>query len=159
MDLHIKGGNKKQRELIESMMRFTANKLMTRRLSNTLYIEVFLSRTLMKKRNIYGICSWDDNPYRAKDFLIELDSSVKLRRLLETAAHEMVHVKQYARGELQQLMSKKCHKFRGEYFPDGEVEYWDLPWEIEAHGRETGLFVRWAEQTGYAEQEWTHDDI
>jgi hypothetical protein len=36
-----------------------------------------------------------------------------------------------------------------------KVSYWDLPWEIEAHGRELGLFVRWAEKEGLADKKWT----
>jgi hypothetical protein len=35
------------------------------------------------------------------------------------------------------------------------MDYYDLPWEIEAYGREVGLFVRWAEKNKLAGQEWT----
>jgi hypothetical protein len=35
-----------------------------------------------------------------------------------------------------------------------KVSYWDLPWEIEAHGREVGLFVRWCEANNYTAK-WT----
>ena len=36
-----------------------------------------------------------------------------------------------------------------------DTNYWDLPWEIEANGREVGLFIRWAEKEGYAKHKWT----
>jgi hypothetical protein len=26
-----------------------------------------------------------------------------------------------------------------------EIAYWDYPWEIEAYGRQLGLFIRWCE--------------
>jgi hypothetical protein len=29
---------------------------------------------------------------------------------------------------------------------DNQVDYWDTPWEIEAHGREKGLFTRFKQQ-------------
>ena len=43
-----------------------------------------------------------------------------------------------------------------EYYKDG-IDYWDEPWEIEAHGRETGLFVRWAEKHKLGKRKWTQD--
>ena len=46
---------------------------------------------------------------------------------LSTLAHEMVHVKQYLRGELNWSLSKWKGKSGYE-----DVEYWDLPWEVEA---------------------------
>ena len=33
-----------------------------------------------------------------------------------------------------------------------------LPWEIEAHGRETGLFIRWVEENDFATKKWTQID-
>ena len=36
-------------------------------------------------------------------------------------------------------------------------DYWDQPWEIEAHGREIGLFIRWAEKEGYSKRKWVKD--
>ena len=71
--------------------------------------------------------------------------------LLETLAHEMVHVKQYARRELKPRVD--C--WMGKTYNPKKVSYWDLPWEIEAHGRETGLFVRYCEANKLGKQKWT----
>ena len=49
----------------------------------------------------------------------------------------MVHVKQYARRELH---SDK-HVWMGKTVDPDDVNYWDRPWEIEAHGRPLGLFI------------------
>jgi hypothetical protein len=35
-------------------------------------------------------------------------------------------------------------KWKTEYIPE-TVHYYDLPWEIEAHGRELGMWVRYTE--------------
>jgi hypothetical protein len=70
---------------------------------------------------------------------------------LETVAHEMVHVKQYARRELHPVYNMWCGKT---YNPE-KVSYWDLPWEIEAHGREVGLFIRWTEENKLGHLKWT----
>jgi hypothetical protein len=95
-----------------------------------------------------GYCLELDNN---RQFEIELDRTLSQRKLLETLAHEMVHVKQYARRELHPVTDTWCGKT---YNPD-KVSYWDLPWEIEAHGREVGLFVRWAEKEQVAHLAWT----
>jgi hypothetical protein len=60
---------------------------------------------------------------------------------METVAHEMVHVKQYAKGELTE------QSWQGKLI-NPKQEYWDQPWEIEAHGREVGLFIQWAQNEG-----------
>jgi len=64
-----------------------------------------------------------------------------------------VHVKQYARRELHPVHDTWC----GKTYNPKKVSYWDLPWEIEAHGREVGLFVRWAEENNLGSQNWTQD--
>ena len=40
---------------------------------------------------------------------------------------------------------------------DKETNYWDRPWEVEAHGKELGLFVRWAEHNLLGSQAWTQE--
>jgi hypothetical protein len=110
----------------------------------TLEIEV----KLCTPKGAMGYCLELDNN---RQFEIELDRTLSQRKLLETLAHEMVHVKQYARRELHPVTDTWCGKT---YNPD-KVSYWDLPWEIEAHGREVGLFVRWAEKEQVAHLAWT----
>lgn len=70
-------------------------------------------------------------------------------------AHEMVHVKQFARGELYESTRMSKQRWMGEWL-DKEPDYWDQPWEIEAHGRECGLFIRYCESHKLGTQKWTH---
>ena len=82
--------------------------------------------------------------------------------MLETVAHEMVHVKQFARNELYEPSAKQGSRWNGKWFSPRQKcvkDYWDQPWEIEAHGRECGLFVRWAEKNGYAKRKWAQYDL
>ena len=72
-----------------------------------------------------------------------------LRTLMYNAAHEMVHVKQFAsRNISSNLDSWKGKKLRR------SVDYYDEPWEIEAYGREAGLFARFVKQ--YELKEFFH---
>ena len=142
--ISVSGGTKKQRELVESMVWYCIDKLGMGRM-RTLEIDV----SLKKIDTACGYCLCIDE----RDFELEIGKTLSLRRLLETVAHEMVHVKQYARKELT-----VNHAWKGVPI-DPETEYWDLPWEIEAHGREVGLFIRWAQTHGHAEKKWAQDPL
>lgn len=152
----VTGGSKKQREYTKGIAAFCLQKLMPRMYD--LDINIKLKR--FGKDTSYGYCMPTDDyeTYdRPRSFELEINSTVRLRRLLETVAHEMVHVKQFARGELYQGIRVNKHRWQGKWV-EGNIDYWDLPWEIEAHGREVGLFVRWAEEAGFATKWWAQDN-
>lgn len=144
--IEVHGGKAYQKKRVEQMVQYCIHKLMPR--MNTLDITVRL-RDL--KGSAYGYCLSEDK----RTFEIEVDKTLDLRTLLTTVAHEMVHVKQYARGELFESVQQAKHRWQGKYISNS-IEYWDQPWEIEAHGRETGLFVRWAEEHKLSQRKWTH---
>ena len=58
--------------------------------------------------------------------------------ILKTLAHEIVHVKQYVLGELRWRDAGLLYKGIN-HEPDNLKEYFELPYEIEAYGREKGL--------------------
>ena len=142
MFITVTGGKPNQRKYVESMAEFCVKTLMPR--TRTLEITV----KLKKPKGAMGYCLEGDSN---REFEIELDCTQKLRPLLETLAHEMVHVKQFARRELHPATDT----WYGKTYNPKKISYWDLPWEIEAHGRECGLFIRWAEQKGFAKYKWT----
>ena len=154
MHIEITGGTKLLRQQIESVARFSADMLMSKRLQKNLWLEFELTRELYKSEGNLGDVMWNDRNHSPRDYSIRIDITVPRRRILESVCHEMVHVKQYARNELRELTSQKRHRFRGEYY-DHDMDYYDEPWEIEAHGREVGLFVRWAEKNKLSKQKWT----
>jgi hypothetical protein len=141
----VTGGKEYQRKRVESMVHFCINMLMPR--MRTLDITV----KLCSPKGAMGYCLELDTK---RQFEIEASNKLSLRKLLETIAHEMVHVKQYARRELHPTTDAWC----GKTYNPKKVSYWDLPWEIEAHGRECGLFVRWAEANNLGNKNWTYDD-
>lgn len=65
---------------------------------------------------------------KPRDFLIELKRGLEEKDFLETVAHEMVHVRQYLRGELNEEMSY----WRGNPVDPRKIPYTEQPWEIEA---------------------------
>jgi hypothetical protein len=154
--IRVTGGTASQRKYIPSVVNFCIKKLMPR--MKGLDITVRLKEL---KGDAYGYCHSDPQGDatridRPREFEIEIHSKMPLRKVLETLCHEMVHVKQYARGELYESVRLAKHRWQGKYISNN-VDYWDQPWEIEAAGREAGLFIRWAESEGLGKRKWTHD--
>jgi hypothetical protein len=142
MFIEVTGGKEYQRKRVQSIAEFCVETLMPR--MRTLEVTI----KLKKPKGAMGYClELDSN----REFELEIDRTQSLRKLLETVAHEMVHVKQFARRELH----PSNDTWYGKTYNPKKVSYWDLPWEIEAHGREVGLFVRWCEANDLGNYSWT----
>lgn len=152
ISINIKGGSKTQKKHTRTMVEFCIKKLMPRmrNLEVNLHIKDFKDDNTMG----YALASDYADEIRPRAFDVDINKNVELRKLLETVAHELVHVKQFARGELYQSCWTAKHRWQGKWL-NSNKEYWDLPWEIEAHGRECGLFVRWAELHKLGNHAWT----
>ena len=94
MDIHVKGGSKSQKKYVKSMINFCAKKMMPRmkNLEFNVHIKNF------GRDDSWGYCIPTDyaDANRPREFDIDINKQAKLRRLLETVAHEMVHAKQFA---------------------------------------------------------------
>ena len=67
---------------------------------------------------------------------IAIDSKLNGETLFETLAHEMVHAKQYAKGQLTTYNKRNGEvgfKWMGK---TKNYKYYDSPWEIEAYSKE-----------------------
>lgn len=119
--------------------KFFAECLMGARLSDNLDLMI----TFAKTKTADGFCfPVDDGRHGPRCFEIEVNRDMARRKALRVLAHEMVHVKQYARKELRQLdlnvasWNGKVRKVTGDY-----LQYLFLPWEIEAYGTENALLT------------------
>ena len=154
MLLHINGSTKKVRKIVEQAAWYYAEKLMGKRLMAGLEININLKNNLLAKEGNEGSTIWEDTGYRSRDFTIELDTTVKIRNLLITLAHEMVHVKQWAKDEMYEYMNVAgLVRFKGEKVHMVITDYWDYTWEIEAYGKQLGLFVRFCEHMGFERED------
>ena len=135
---------KKKIKLLEDAICYYAVMLMGNRLAINTEIEV----SSKKLDGVLGYCTYEDDNVRPRSFQIDISNKITNKEeLFKTIAHEMVHVKQYARGEMKDRY-KPAYKqiWLGEEVDTNKTHYYDLPWEIEAHGREHGLFIRFVEQ-------------
>lgn len=158
--IEIRGGNTTQKARVRSMVNFCID-LMMPRLRDKLEIIVKIRKNMLQREGHLGTCIWEDDVYKgnARVFVIEVDSGLKLRTMLMTIAHEMVHVKQMARGEMRYMLRDMSIKWMGKTIKTNSTSYWDYPWEVEAHGREQGLYIRWCEKNGFDTKKWAQLDI
>jgi hypothetical protein len=156
MNILVTGSGKRIQQQVRDFATYSAKKLMPK--MENLWIEIELIPHLLQKEGVYGDSCPDDyeTPDRPRDFVIRLDSRVEKRKMLITLAHEMVHVKQFARGELYHSTRKAQCRWQGRWLKDS-IDYWDSPWEIEAYGKELGLFVRWTQERKIDGQKWTQE--
>ena len=148
MQLWIEGyrsHNKKLSHAIESAAFYYGTILLGPWMVRNIYLEIKLTKDLKKKDQAYGYCHIvDDDLDKPREFMIELDASMKhpFDQILIWLAHEMVHLKQFVRGELFDYETGKVQWKRRMY---GRVHYDDQPWEKEAYRLEEKLYNQFAE--------------
>ena len=126
--------NSQKAVLFESLTIFVLKKLAPKA-----YSKITVNFELVKNLERDELIQADMSPEIAKDeYGISIDAGLDMRTALIAAAHELVHVKQFVLGE--NVVAKK------------KRDYFDDSLEIEAYGREFGLFVRWREECGSAKR-------
>ena len=130
---------------IKASAEFYAERLLGKRMAKNIYLDIKLTKDLKKKEKAYGYCHIvDDNLSRPREFMIELDASMKYSfdQILTWLAHEMVHLKQFVRGELCDYETGRV-QWKSRSF--GRVHYDDQPWEKEAYRLEGELYEMFEE--------------
>ena len=68
---------------------------------------------------------------------------IRMKQTMVDLGHELIHIKQYLNNELFDYVSGDI-RYKGTVFDSRHVEedeaYYNSPWEIEAYGREWGLY-------------------
>ena len=126
--------DKRLEEYIHRAITFYGEQLISKRILNNICIDVSFDddMTDLGGASIEGF----NTAKKPRDFLIEISNKVGAKSVLMTLAHEMVHIKQYAYCETNEYLSK----WKGVHIDSDAIDYYDLPWEIEAYGKEQGLF-------------------
>jgi hypothetical protein len=117
-----------------------AKNLMSPQLSKNLSIKIIVR----DKLDAGGFCEYElDRDGNPREFIIELLRTRKKINMFKVLAHEMVHVKQHAKGEAKDKFKKDKYVtlWFGEKYDD-DTSYWDQPWEIEAYGLENSLVAK-----------------
>ena len=138
--------NKAFYQSLDSAALFYVEVLLGKRMAKNIYLDIKLTKDLKKKEGAYGYCHIvDDSLAKPREFMIELDASMRYKfdQILTWLAHEMVHLKQFVRGELCDYETGRV-QWKSRTF--GRVHYDDQPWEKEAYRLEDELYEMFEEE-------------
>jgi hypothetical protein len=153
--ISVYGRDKAYRDLIRGAGRWMASELMGPRLCDTLTVKIKLVKNLLKDEGVLGDCEWIDDNKRPREFVIRLYAGPNRKRTLKTLAHEMVHVKQFARSEMyDHVQNIDLVTWKGQRVDSNQVSYEDQPWEKEAYEMEVPLLNKWAMITSNDSYVW-----
>jgi len=150
---------RRERRLVRDLIFFCAEKFIRPDVRRRITVEIVLDGKLYETEKNWGIASWENDP-RCRNFLIEVDTSKRVSTVFNTIAHEMVHIKQWTNREHWQHKNREeVYRFGDEVVDAKKLDYWDLPWEIEAHGRAYGLVIQWVDARGLRGERWVRTAI
>ena len=130
MKITVLSRSKDKRELIKAVASLYADKL---NVDNSKYeLTIATVSGLAKADKINGgVCL-----IGPKFLLMTLDSRLCVEQLMITLAHEMVHVKQYAKGQLKVKYDRSGEPKFTWLGRKSKTTYYDHPWELEAFSKE-----------------------
>jgi hypothetical protein len=128
---------KLDRQRLYRAVQFYAEYLMGKRLPKYISTRVVFTKGLKADAD----CIWEDDNNRPREFTIRINARMSMTKVLLALAHEMVHVKQYARGELKDFFNRPTTcRFNGVVHDVEKTPYDKLPWEKEAFRLENKLY-------------------
>jgi len=124
------------RKLAKAFCQFALAKFMPR-----IHHEITVSirgSNLLETHDVYADVIYEDaEPHRF--FVLRIDNTLSKETLIRTLAHEITHIKQWVKREMRINERNGKVRFDKKYY-NHNMSYDDMPWEIEAHGREVGLY-------------------
>jgi len=124
---------------------FYAKKILGTRLANLINVKIDVRKTILDN-NTLGVCHMKvTGSKRQRQFKIVLNAKRDLHSQLQTLAHEMVHVRQKAKNQLQYRWNKSDSSIKVRWMDNAPVRPEDIPynqrpWEIEARSLERGFY-------------------
>lgn len=120
-------------QLLERSAWFFAEKLNVTKSNYKVFI---CTKRGLKREGHMGLCAKTGD----REITVAVDGALPLPNILYTLAHEMVHVKQFCRGQYRSETARNGRYRR--YWLGKQViaKYEDRPWELEAFKRE-GILV------------------
>ena len=103
--------------------------------------QVIVKVIVTNKIDVYGYCSIEsyDDQDNVCELVMEVQTGQSNDEIIHTLAHEMVHIRQYVRGHLNEDMTR----WKGKEIDSESIDYDDHPWEIEAEKLGDVLYELW----------------
>jgi len=124
------GGSKHQREVAYSVVQHCVNKL----IPSVEYLDICIKITGIKKKwgsDLYAYCEQTDT----HSYLIHIERTLYPEMFVKYLCHEMVHVMQYAEGNLKEIHGSPVAGtvlWMGQELAEQDYKYIDQPWEAQA---------------------------
>lgn len=127
--------DEKFEEIIDSSVYYFASQLIGKNILKSITINL----KFVEKLDSYGtsLVTGYNQSGKPRVFEIEVRNHLSAKTTLKTIAHEIVHVKQFAKNEVDPPLTM----WKGKKIDTKKVEYYKLPWEIEAYGLTYGLYI------------------
>ena len=140
MQLSIIGcpDKKRFRPYVKRAAMFYAEQLMTPKMLENIFVRIKFDSKI-DALGYAEVVNYNESN-KPREFQIELNPLAGSHDILETLAHEMVHIKQYAYGETNEYGTR----WRGQRINTENLDYYNEPWEVEAYGVSVGLFSKFA---------------
>jgi hypothetical protein len=136
MVLTVKGGTKLQKELARELVTFVKDKYLSN--YTTLDIELTIKKNLSEETGAEGFCFAVESA-RPRTFEIEIDKDLSITKFIKTVIHELVHVRQYAKGELIDYSRGRAKvSWKGKDYT--KTSYSRQPWERQAYRLQESLY-------------------
>lgn len=101
-------------------------------------LTVLFQANMYEELDCYGMVS-----HVKKDIVMAIDPATDITQMLETVCHEMIHVKQIAKGQMKLIQAGEKIVWMGKEYP--EEKYHDLPWEIEAMAKSERMYRKFSD--------------
>jgi hypothetical protein len=126
-------------------VKFYTRKLLSRRLYDIVELELKFDADLIGTQD-FGYCEVvDEEVDKPREFIIGVSPNIGKLTMLRALAHEAVHLKQFAKGEMKDMMRTNSIRWLGEHYDPESIDYFSHPWEREARGYELELYVQFME--------------
>lgn len=131
MNITVASRSQVRRRFLEEISQYFVRELNLE--SSTYSVEIRSVNGLLKQSGFYGSVI-ETAP---KQLLMFVDSRINLQTLTSTLAHEWVHVKQFARGQLKTRRNRRGRTVKLWFGREHKPDPFTSPWEQEAYKRET----------------------
>ena len=154
LDIDIVGGTRLQKQLIRSASKFYLHMLGC---SGAILLTIRLKKDFFKKYGAKADCmmfEWDEDYV---EFEIRIDAGMNIPAILRCLAHETVHVQQYYSKRM--VDGENYHEvlWNRKKIDTRNYGYYDLPWEVEAYSKETGLYELFVAAKRLSGKRWYKD--
>lgn len=130
------------RNKLRDFAQWLGDKLIGGKLVDNIKLNIIIKKFQGPDAHFHGFAEWEDSNVRPREFNILMNANMEEELLLETLAHEMVHVKQDARGERKERY-KGGHRLFWKGKDHTKTPYSKQPWEREAYRLEKKLLAEY----------------